>query len=473
MTELFVSLWLLLLGLLDVSISLLASAHVVLFKRDARAAVAWVGLIWLVPFLGALLYVGLGINRIRRRAQELRPEHAAEFHAAEAEVPPSECGALAPLARMIDQVTELPLTRGNRVEVLVNGAGAYPVMLHAIEHARSSVHLSSYIFDYDHAGTRFLNALQGAKERGVETRVLIDDVGARYRWPGMAAQLEKAGIEVARFLPSFVPWRFRYANLRNHRKILVVDGSIGFTGGMNIREGNLMEGSVKQHVQDTHFRIEGPIVAQLEDVFLTDWSFARGEPHEAPRPPPTGGSEGVLCRGIVDGPDENLDKLRWTLLGALVSARSSILVMTPYFLPDASLITALNLAAMRGVKVDIVLPAENNLKLVQWASTALFWQLLERGCRIWLSPPPFDHSKLLIIDRCWSLVGSANWDPRSLRLNFEFDVECYDQRLATELSGLAEEKIRRSEEVSLAHVDGRSLPVRLRDGIARLLTPYL
>ena len=150
-----------------------------------------------------------------------------------------------------------------------------------------------------------------------------------------------------------------------------------------------------------------------------------------------------------------------------------MLVVTPYFLPDASLIAALNVTALRGVQVDIVLPLKNDLALVKWASTALLRQVLERGCRVWLSPPPFDHTKLMLVDELWTLLGSANWDPRSLRLNFEFNVECYDRELASSLTDLVRSKIQQSRPLSLADVDGRGLPSRLRDGVARLFSPYL
>jgi cardiolipin synthase len=149
------------------------------------------------------------------------------------------------------------------------------------------------------------------------------------------------------------------------------------------------------------------------------------------------------------------------------------MVQTPYFLPDAAIISALNLAALRGVRVDIVLPAHNNLPLVHWASRAHWWQLLEHGCRLWLAPPPFDHSKLMIVDDAWTLLGSANWDPRSLRLNFELNVECYDPILAQRLAANLMARFAQAHQVTLREVDSRSLPARLRDGVARLFTPYL
>jgi cardiolipin synthase len=253
-----------------------------------------------------------------------------------------------------------------------------------------------------------------------------------------------------------------------------VDGRCGFIGGMNIREGHYPELRPRHPIQDLHFRVEGPVVAHLQKAFVEDWAFCTGELLQGERWFPALEPAGAApVRGIADGPDEDFEKLRLTLLGALACARSSVLIVTPYFLPDAGLITALNVTALRGVTVDIVLPERNNLRLVQWASTALLCQVLERGCRVWLSPPPFDHSKLMVVDSIWALVGSANWDPRSLRLNFEFNLECYDPELAGLLEGMALAKIRRARRVTLEEVDGRRLAVKLRDGLARLLSPYL
>jgi cardiolipin synthase len=378
------------------------------------------------------------------------------------------------LVRLAGDVTRRPLVPGNRVTPLPNGDHAYPAMLQAIADASRSITLSTYIFNHDRQGQRFLEALRRAVARGVEVRVLIDDVGARYGWPPMPRALRKAGIPVATFLPTRIPWRFQYSNLRTHRKILVVDGRVGFTGGVNISEGSCLEDAPRHPVQDLHFRITGPVVAQLQAVFAEDWAFCTGELLKGESWVSAWEPEGpVLARGISDGPDDDFEKLRLTILGAIACARSSILVVTPYFLPDASLMTALNVAAMRGVEVDVVLPAENNLTLVKWASTALLWQVLERGCRVWLSPPPFDHTKLMLVDGLWTLLGSANWDPRSLRLNFEFNVECYDRDLATSLTARMRARMEQSRPVSLGDLDGRSLPIKLRDGVARLFSPYL
>jgi cardiolipin synthase len=424
----------------------------------------------------------LGINRLQRRAVNLRrgpallalsaPRHVADRRFVEKALP--EAAHLASLEQLVGKLTGRPLLFGNRITVLSNGEAAYPAMLKAIDDAQQSIGLATYIFDNDRAGATFADALARAVERGVEVRVMIDAVGARYSFPSIVGRLQKGGVPVARFLPTLMPGYFAYANLRSHRKILVVDGKIGFTGGLNIREGHDSRFQPAHPILDHHFEITGPVVAQLAEVFAEDWAFCTDELLASEKWfPPLEAVGDAMARGISAGPDGDLDKRRLTLEGAIASAQSSVCILTPYFLPEAPLITALNVAALRGVEVDIILPVANNLALVKWASTALLWQVLERGCRVWLSPPPFDHTKLMVVDRTWVLLGSGNWDPRSLRLNFEFDVEVYDRELAAAAHELAVTRRERGQSVTLADVDGRPIPIRLRDGVARLLTPYL
>ncbi|CAN5923973.1 cardiolipin synthase [soil metagenome] len=464
-------------------IALLASGHAVLNKRDARAAVGWIGLIMVVPGLGALLYLLIGINRIERRATRRRAgaAHAATRvspHVVSAQPGGSllraDAGPLEGLVRLVERTTSRPLLDGNRIEPLRDGDEAYPAMLEAIEAATRSIALATYIFDADSVGRRFVEALALAQARGVHVRVLIDDAGARYSRPPIDRLLRPRGVTVARFLPLVVPWALPYLNLRNHRKLLVVDGRLAFTGGMNIREGCVIQDEPQAPTRDLHFRVRGPVLAQLLDVFAEDWYFARRERLEgAAWVVDTAGAGPALARTIVDGPDEDLDVMRWAFLGAIASARRTIRIVTPYFLPDESLVTALNVAAMRGVRVDIVLPEKGNLLLVHWAMRGEIWKLLGRGCRVWLTPPPFDHAKLLVIDGAWSLVGSANWDPRSLRLNFELGLECYDAALARGLDVLIDERMATARELLADDLETAPLWSRLRDGVARLFAPYL
>lgn len=467
----------------DLALALAASAHVVLYKRDARSAVSWVGVIWLTPLIGSLLYYLFGINRIRRRARRMRRRRGPARHAPRpgAVAPraldglsPAEWPHLESLGRLVGEVTGQALLPGNRVQMLRGGAAAYPAMLQAIQSATTSVGLSTYIFDNDTAGALFVTALRDAAARGVAVRVLVDGIGVHYSWPTILRTLRRAGVTAASFLPKLLPGSFAYANLCNHRKVLVVDGRVGFTGGMNIRAGHDASLRPRHPIQDTHFRLEGPAVTHLQTVFADDWEFASREPLHGdawfPKLEPCGPT---LARGVSSGPDDEIERMRLVYLGALNCARKSVRIMTPYFLPDPGLVAALNVAALRGVEVDILLPAQNNLRLVQWASTGLLPQVLEHGCRVWLVPPPFDHSKLMLVDAAWVLLGSANWDPRSLRLNFEFDVECYDTTLAAELESLVLDRRAAARRLTPDELNRRSLPLKLRDGVARLLTPYL
>jgi cardiolipin synthase len=281
-------------------------------------------------------------------------------------------------------------------------------------------------------------------------------------------------VPVARFLaPKLLPPSLSI-NLRNHRKIMISDGLVGYTGGMNIGDRYLADDPSKGgRVEDIHFRVTGPVVAQMEQVFLADWRFCTGVELPQRGSPDADGSGGAFCRTIIDGPNEDLDKLAMILVGAVAAARHRLLITTPYFLPSRELIGALQAAALRGVDVRILLPWKNNLPFVKWASDNILWELLQRGVRVFYRPPPFVHSKVFLVDDFYSIVGSANIDPRSLRLNFEMVLEVFDRTLNADLANRFEQAASKSRETTLAQMDGRSLPVRMRDALCWLFSPYL
>ena len=466
-------------GAFILTVALVASAHAVIYKREPRSAALWVVLIWTLPAAGAVLYLLLGINRVRRRATALRRQMVR--HRTEPPLPATE-GALAaqaaahllPLTRLVNQVIPRPLLAGNSIAVLRDGAAAYPAMLDAIASARTSIAMASYIFDGHGIGAEFVAALAGAHRRGVAVRVLIDDVDARFSRSTAVAPLRRAGVNTGVFNPPLFPARLSAVHLRNHRKILVVDGHAGFTGGINIDERYWRPQNPASACKDLHFRLNGPIVAHLMEVFADDWHFTTGQSLQGPTWfPPLQATGAALARGIEAGPDENYERLRWVIIGALNGAQRSVRILTPYFVPDAALISTLNAAAMRGVEVDILLPEVSDLAHIHWATFGQLWQVLERGCRVWLTPPSFDHSKLMVVDGVWTLFGSANWDARSLRLNFELNVECYCAALGAELEQMIGMKRGAARRIRLADVDQRSLPVKLRDGFARMFAPFL
>lgn len=465
----FALLWPYLIAAISLALSLTVTLHVVLNKRDARAAAAWTGLVWLVPLLGSLLYWILGVNRIRRRARQLTGGmiDAAE-QLRQAGLNTAEVGHLRGLNETVGRLTQLPLVSGNAVTPLPADM-AFSQMVEAIEGATDSVYLTTYIFDNSPLCWPLVMAMSRAKQRGVKVRVLLDGMGVLYSFPTVLRRLRQSQVPYDRFLHSLAPWRMPYMNLRNHRKILVIDRRIGFTGGMNIRHHYLAEPPT---ALDLHARVEGPVVEQLMRSFATDWHFTCGEILNCAY---TGADKvgSVVARGISAGPDADFDKRRLALLSAIGAAKHHIRILTPYFVPDKSILVALQLALLRGVSVDIVVPRKSNLRFVHWASLHALQWLVYEGVRLHLSPPPFDHSKIMTVDGLWSMVGSGNWDARSLRLNFEFDLECYDNELAEQLNGVIDRQIANSTVMNSDNFATLSVGAKIRNALAHLFEPYL
>ncbi|MDX1605033.1 MAG: cardiolipin synthase [Candidatus Competibacterales bacterium] len=467
----------LVLLLADLGLVGAVAVHILLNKHDPRAIIGWLAVCLLTPFIGALLYFVFGINRVQTRAQRLAAR--SPFTTGESpldlshEIDGEHASELLPLARIAGRITGRPLLAGNRVDCLHDGEQAYPAMLAAMAQARETLFLASYIFDTGATGQRFIAALAAAVRRGVDVRVLIDGVGQLSSRPRASRMLRDCGVPVARFIPPrLVPPQFSI-NLRNHRKLLVVDGREGYTGGMNISHDHLAADQTNpKRITDLHFRLQGPIVGAMQQTFLEDWGFITEDRTPVSATPAQREGE-ACCRTIVDGPNEDLDQMIRVLTAVICAARHRIGIMTPYFLPPNGLLTALRAAALRGVEVTVLLPGQPDHAFVQWASTNVIGLLLHDGAQVAYRPPPFAHSKLLLIDDTYVLLGSANLDPRSLRLNFELGVEVFDPGLSGELWCHFEEARARARPLTEADLTGRSLPVRLRDALAWACSPYL
>ena len=460
-----------------------AIAHAALTKEDVRAATGWVGVILLSPILGAFVYLVAGVNRIRHTALATRrtarrvawQEFYGSAVASEA-VAEDFSTQFIPMKHVGDTVTRFPLTAGNTIEILSDGDAAYAAIAKAIEEARHSIILETYIFDRDRVGLRIADLLIAAHNRGVSVRVLIDSVGARYSVPSIVRYLRDHGVRTETFNGKVITGlRLPYANLRTHRKIIVVDNEIAFAGGMNIREAFSRELQGDHYARDTHFRITGPIAADLFSVSAEDWHFASGEKIAATVHPPIAVAPNapIFARVVSSGPDGSLETNHKMLMGAFSIAQRSIRIMSPYFLPDRELISSLVTAARRGVEIDILVPSQNNLTLVDHAMTAQFDQVLKHGCRIWRVNGAFDHSKLLTIDGEWSYVGSSNLDPRSLRLNFEVDIEVLDANFAALLDERFRTALEGAHAVTLHQLRHRPYWLRLAEKILWLGSPYL
>lgn len=480
--DLLPSPWAWLVLIIEIIVTVVAFVHVVLRKHDPRAAGYWVAIILLVPIVGAMLYAVLGINIIRRSARLYREavhtsssEHAASIPHLLPEYE-TEVQAMPGFVHGLKKLSRLPLVGGNTVEPLRNGDEAMIAMLEAIEGAQHSVALSTYIFETQGVGSRFCDALETAMRRDVDVRVIVDAAGTRYSKPSIIGELRSRGIRAQRFMPP--NWRDRLLtlNLRNHRKLLIVDGRTGFTGGMNIRPGNMLNEKPANPVRDMHFRVRGPIVGQLQRVFAEDWQFCTSEwllgsawqtEHDLPGD--------VAIAGLPDGPDDDNQTISFAISTALDEARREVRIVSPYFLPPEPVFSSLISCALRGVKVRVITPGAgaNNIPFVHWASRTMYPPLLKHGVRIFESGAPFDHSKLMMIDGILSIIGSTNLDSRSLKLNFEFNLACFDDKLAPALNAEFDQKLAGSREVTQAMLDAQTPWENLRNGVARLFVPLI
>lgn len=449
------------------------TADVLLKKSDVRGALGWIGLVWLAPILGSLLYFLFGINRVTRRASRMR-----ELHDAQASLPGNarpDCTAhIQRLSDASERITGEPLTAGNAIVPLEGGDAAYPEMLKAIREAKTCVAICSYIFRDDEAGRLFTDALTEAHRRGVQVRVMVDSVGSGYLWSGVYDRLKAAGVPVARFLHTWLPWRMPFLNMRNHRKLLIADGRLAFLGGINIGRENCHSLTGARAIHDVHFRITGPVVRVVMDAFARDWSFTTDEDlNDACWWPDLALTGAVFARGLRGGPDGDLYKIEQMLGAALTLARERVRIVTPYFLPDTRLQFAIAQAGLRGVDVEIVLPAQSDQTIMDWAMRGHLRFFRHVKAQFLLTPPPFDHTKLCTVDGEWSLIGSSNWDARSFRLNFEFDLELIGRSITQQIDALIDARIAKARPLTPETLAHEPAWKRLRNAAARLMMPYL
>lgn len=445
--------------------------HALMHSRDPRAAWGWIAACGLAPILGSLLYLLLGVHRVSSRRARVERSRLAR----PSQVPPLQQSLpkeLEELVRIGDATTRRPLTPDNRVDMLHNGDEAYPAMLRAIDTAQRSILLSTYIFRGDETGRLFAGLLGRARRRGVDVRVLVDAVGDLYFWPRGSTALRAEGVEVRRFQLGRHNLPLPHLNLRNHRKLLVIDDELAFIGGLNIGNHHWTGGAPRPAI-DMHFRVCGQVVSELAGVFHDDWATATGESPRPPPPPPavSASSDLHFCRVVTDGPLEEPSQLELILLGALANAHARVSIVTPYFVPMTTLSRALEAAALRGVDVTVVLPARSNLPWVDWASRRWLESLLQRGVRVLLHPS-FLHTKMFVVDGFYAQIGSANLDARSLRLNFELNLEVYGTDLASRLEAHFDSLARASTPLELRELHGMGILRRVRNAVFWLFSAY-
>ena len=450
-------------------------------RRESGATLAWVLALIFLPYLGVFLFLAIGAQSIRRRrkrrqrakaivsphveeaTQTLREFEGATTRDAPAQLPETA----AQLARLADELA-LPACGGNEVRLLIDAEQTYTEIEAAIGGARSHLHLEYYIWRPDEVGRRLRDRLVLAARSGVEVRVLVDDVGSRSAGRRFWKPLTLVGGRVARSLRvnAVSRWLLLNLNNRNHRKIAVIDGSVAFAGGVNVSAAR---------ERDTHLRVQGPVAARLQEVFVEDWYHATREDLAAPHyfPEPVSRGE-ALVQVLASGPDEgDVNAIETIYFAALTLAKERVWLTTPYFVPNVSLTMALRTAALRGVDVRLLVPKTPDQPFVYHASRSFFPELLRAGVSIHEFDAAQLHAKTATVDGCWATVGSANLDTRSFRLNFEANIVAYGPLLAGELERAFERDLASARPVSLAAFADRGRLERTLEGAARALAPLL
>lgn len=448
-------------------------------RRPPASAIAWLLIVFFYPLLGLPLYLLIGNNKLPRRRVELwkRLEQRlgsvrAAYEPQVARWTPALTGRLEQTIRLAERLGEMPVVGGNGGEIFSDSSEVIGRLVADIAAAQHHAHLEFYIFANDGAGQRVTAALAAAVQRGVRCRLIVDSVGSAKFLKQAAGSLRKAGVEVVEALPVGV-FRRRAArfDLRNHRKLAVIDGRIGYTGSQNIVDPHY--GHKNLVWRDVMCRLQGPIVLEMQALFLTDWCFETGEILEGEDLFPVPHEEGsVPMQLLPSGPTYAAENFQRVVVDAVHEAEERIILTTPYLVPDEPLLQALQVAVLSGSRVDVVVPRRSDGKLVQWAGESYYQELLEMGVRLHLYEDGLLHAKTLTIDRCLTLVGSSNFDIRSFALNFEVNVVIYGAD-GLGLRDLQEHYLKRSTELTREVWLGQPTWKQVRRNICRLLSPLL
>jgi len=466
------------------AIALALVPAVLMRRKEPSATIAWILTLVLLPPVGVTLFLLFGRDRVRLPAKRkleidavvraqvaaLREEPAADRTSHLKLASPFERS----LFRVAQGLSHLRATSGNKAEVLVEGDATYAAIGDAIDAARHHVHAQYYLIRNDATGRWFRDRLVAAARRGVTVRLLLDGFGCFALGRGWRRPLRDAGVLVADFLPMRTVF-LQPVNLRNHRKIVVVDGHTAFTGGFNVGDEYRGQMPGVGTWRDVHLRIEGPAAAELQRIFFQDWAFATREPISPgdyfPREPAAPGDATIAI--VPSGPDTRAEAIHRLFFGAIVGAQREVLVTTPYFVPTESILVAMELAAMRGVDVKLILPSRSNHSVTFHAGRSFYAQLLEAGVDICEYQPGMVHAKTLVADSQVALIGSANMDMRSFRLNFEVHALVHDETTAARLHRAFEDNAAQSRSVPIHEWSARRWNLRMKEGASRLLSPLL
>ena len=454
-------------------------------RRDPVKGLSWIMVVTLIPIVGIIMYVLFGRNH--RKLKIFNQKEIEDLKHIEKLCSEQLLDLVDPEIQHIDSVesnkdiitlllnnNKSVLTVRNKVTILNNGKAKFKELFKAIEEARSSIHLEYYIFENDRIGKRVLNLLEKKAGEGVEVRLIVDDLGSWGIKNRHIKRIRKVGIDIRQFMPVAFPYLSGKINYRNHRKIAVMDGRVGFTGGINIAE-RYLKGTKFGPWRDTHLRIEGDAVNMMQAIFATDWYFVADKEllFDDKYYPKTTIRTRSPIQIASSGPDSDWASIMQAYFAAMNKAKKSIYITTPYFMPNQSILTALKVAALSGVDVRIIMPYKSDSKIVYWASRSYISELLDAGIKVYFFQKGFCHSKLIIIDGTFCSVGSANMDYRSFEENFEVAAVMYDPRVATELTEYFMQDIENSVLITDEMWENRSNLHAMYESLSRLFSPLL
>ena len=457
---------------------------IVFENRNPLKTLSWLLVILFVPVVGIIVYFFFGKNYRKQKMYTRKSmadsarltDHADRQVRLLSSVLAGESDSIRSKSHLIHLMlrnNRSLLTLDNQIDLLVNGSQTFPAMLDAVASATGFIHLEFYRFEPDTIGMEFSELMMRKAREGVKVRVIYDDVGSWNIRKPYINMMREAGVQIYSFLPVRFPSFSSKINYRNHRKILVVDGKVGFVGGLNIADKYLHGLPDLGPWVDTHLRLEGEAVAALDRVFLADWDFVSGE-----ELPPDGSLEHVVHTGnrclvqvASSGPDTDWATIMQVYFSAIATAKSSIYLTSPYFSPDESLLTALKTSALSGVDVRMIFPEYSDSVIANWNTRSYIMELLEAGVRIFLYRNGFIHSKYLLVDSIFSSVGSPNVDVRSFDLDFEVTALIYDEDFALRLGVLFAEDLKNCVEVTMQEWVKRKRRERYRESLARIFGP--
>ncbi|MGL4736724.1 MAG: cardiolipin synthase [Cellulosilyticaceae bacterium] len=464
-------------------LSLLCACYVIFIERkNYGTAWAWIMTILFLPVIGTLLYLFVGRPLHVRKTFVRKEEEGRFIQLLQSRLCPlpDDSTPYHPLINLHLSGHETPYTSCNTIRVFTDGTALFKDLYEAISCATRSIHLEYYIIRYDTLGLRLKELLIQKAKEGVEVCLVYDNMGCLFVPHRYFKELKASGVKLATFFKPFIPFLNLRFNYRNHRKICVIDEQIGYLGGFNIGNEYIGLDPKMGYWRDTHLRITGSSIYFLDLQFLLDWRFANKSTHSLDayidsynKEPPTPTSSPLGMQLVASGPDSKYPAIKNGYIKLISEAKHTIRIQTPYFIPDDALLTALKLAALSGVSVQIMIPNKPDHLLVYWATYSYVGALLPYGIRCYTYESGFLHAKTIMIDGTMSSVGTANFDVRSLQLNFEINAFIYDNTIATSLEVIFDEDLEHCHELTLEHYTKRSYLIKTKEAIARLLSPIL